>query len=524
MKRKCRFLRYGVLAVSLLLAGSVFAADTRALLSEYVRAFNAADEELYTNAVPNAAAEDFLLKNVPRFTCPDKDIERTYYFRWWTFRKHLRNDLGHWTITEFLPKVSWSGKGNTIVCPAGHHLREGRWLRDPRFVEDDARFWLTDPEATHRWLYSSWLFTGVCGIAAVSGRDELPVELLDAAVAYYRRWERGFVRSGWPTAKTAFMGGDEKGGFLSIDNYEGTEISLGGNGYKPLFTSAMWSEAASIAKVAKAVGRQDLAAEFSAKAEAVRQSLFAQCWNPACAFFTTCATNGQKGAARELHGYAPWYFGVPTEGRDPNWALLDDPQGFAAKFGLTFVERRTPGFALDYTGHTCKWNGPSWPFATSIALTALANDLHARPTSQTSRILFTSLLHQYAAQQSCVRPDGSTVPWIDESLNPDTGEWMTRKMLLARGGKPVERGKDYNHSTFCDLVIGGLVGIVLADDGGLTVDPLCPREWEFFRMDNLRFRGHDVEVVWRRSNGLSVIADGRVVARRPDLGRLFVKF
>lgn len=138
--------------------------------------------------------------------------------------------------------------------------------------------------------------------------------------------------------------------------------------------------------------------------------------------------------------------------------------------------------------------------------------------------MFTSLLHQYAAQQSRVCPDGSTVPWIDENLNPDTGEWMARKMLLARGFKPTERGKDYNHSTFCDLVIGGLVGIVPEDGGGFSVDPLCPSDWDSFRLDNLRFRGHEIEVVWRRPDGLSVIADGRAVACRPDLGRLSVKF
>jgi len=105
--------------------------DTRPILSDYVRRFAADDVELYTNAVPNAAAERFLMRNVPRFACPDKDIERTYYFRWWTFRKHLKKgEEAGWRITEFLPEVSWSGTNNTIVCPAGHHLREGRWLRD----------------------------------------------------------------------------------------------------------------------------------------------------------------------------------------------------------------------------------------------------------------------------------------------------------------------------------------------------------------------------------------------------------
>ncbi len=57
-------------------------------------------------------------------------------------------------------------------------------------------------------------------------------------------------------------------------------------------------------------------------------------------------------------------------------------------------------------------------------------------------------------------------PWIDEDLNPLTGDWIARSRLkiwqngtwsAEKGG--VERGKDYNHSTFCDLVITGLVGL-----------------------------------------------------------------
>ena len=49
-------------------------ADTEALLRDYVRRFNATDEELYANAIPNADAEAWMLANVPRFACPDKDV------------------------------------------------------------------------------------------------------------------------------------------------------------------------------------------------------------------------------------------------------------------------------------------------------------------------------------------------------------------------------------------------------------------------------------------------------------------
>ena len=40
--------------------------------------------------VPNADAADWMAANVPLFDCPDATFEKIYYFRWWTFRKHIK--------------------------------------------------------------------------------------------------------------------------------------------------------------------------------------------------------------------------------------------------------------------------------------------------------------------------------------------------------------------------------------------------------------------------------------------------
>ena len=59
-------------------------------LDSYVDRFNQQDEELYVQYIPNNQAKKFLSENIPLFECPDKNIEEIYYFRWWTFRKHLK--------------------------------------------------------------------------------------------------------------------------------------------------------------------------------------------------------------------------------------------------------------------------------------------------------------------------------------------------------------------------------------------------------------------------------------------------
>ena len=62
----------------------------RRIVAEYCRRFNALDSELYRGDIPNAEAEEFLTEQIPRFDCPDPVFREIWYFRWWSFRKHIR--------------------------------------------------------------------------------------------------------------------------------------------------------------------------------------------------------------------------------------------------------------------------------------------------------------------------------------------------------------------------------------------------------------------------------------------------
>ena len=98
-------------------------------LEEYIQKFNNEDEEVYKQEIDNEHALGWLKDNVPLFECPDPVIEEIYYFRWWTYRKHIKKIPEGYLITEFWPEVPGSGKYNSINCAAGFHIREGRWLR-----------------------------------------------------------------------------------------------------------------------------------------------------------------------------------------------------------------------------------------------------------------------------------------------------------------------------------------------------------------------------------------------------------
>src|SRR5689334_19971096 len=124
----------------------------------YIDTFNKNDYELYKpGEFSNEKAWDFLEKNIPFFDCPDKQLEETYYFRWWTYRKHIRSTPEGHIITEFLPDVYWAGRYNSIACAAAHHFMEGRWLRETSYFEEYAKFWLKGSGTNNVRGYSFWI-------------------------------------------------------------------------------------------------------------------------------------------------------------------------------------------------------------------------------------------------------------------------------------------------------------------------------------------------------------------------------
>ncbi len=233
---------------------------------------------------------------------------------------------------------------------------------------------------------------------------------------------------------------------------------------------------------------------------------------------------------RELLGYVPWCFNLPDAKYSVAWRQLTDPQGFAAPFGLTTAEQRHPDFKIRYDGHECLWNGPVWPFATSQTLTALANLLNDSEQDVVSKRTYFDALSTYARSHRLTLPDGRIVPWIDEDQNPYTGDWIARTCILnmeknkpdiwKRKGGTSDRGKDYNHSTFGDLVISGLVGLRPQADDRVVVNPLVPdRTWEWFCLDRVPYHGRSLTILWdktgkryNRGQGLRVLCDGEEIA------------
>jgi hypothetical protein len=238
-------------------------------LKSYIERFNADDHEVYPTTISNAQTLAFLQANAPVLDCPDLDIEQAYYFRWWTFRKHLRQTTDGWVVTEFLPVVPWAGKHNTINCANGHHIREARWIKDRTYVEDYIRFWF---QKGSRIIYSSWLPEAVWAYCTTLGDYRLAKELLPDLIRHYKGWETG--RLDKPT-----------GLFFQNDSGDGMEGSISGGGYRPTINSYMFANAMAISRIAEMAGQQDTADEYRGKAATLKKLVQEKLWNPEHEFF-----------------------------------------------------------------------------------------------------------------------------------------------------------------------------------------------------------------------------------------------
>ena len=142
---------------------------------------------------------------------------------------------------------------------------------------------------------------------------------------------------------------------------------------------------------------------------------------------------------------------------------------------------------------------------------------------------FMDLLRQYAKQHTEGIAANGVSPWIGEVMHPETGQWLARQLMYGNGNKLRDRGIWYNHSTFIDLILSALFGFRSGGPKRFSITPLAAG-LDWMAVDNLRYHGHDLALVWDRSGrkygkgkGLHVLVGGEVVASSATMGKLEVE-
>lgn len=469
--------------------------------------------------------------NIPLFESSDPKLDAVYYYRWQLFRAHQR-DLGEkgYISTEFMDDVGWQREPYASLNDAtGFHLYEGRWLRDRRYAGDYIDFLYQDGGNDRH--FSEAIADATYARFLVDGDRADAVRHLSAMRHIYGLWDDKFDFTKGLYFIEPLLDATEYT-ISSIDASGGKDGFRGGDSFRPSINAYMFANARAIARLSALSGDAKTAADYDARADRLRTRVEEALWSPKLGHFIDRYKVSNEHVnywepirGRELAGYVPWTFGLPSN--DPRfataWKHLLSPQGLGGPFGMRTVEPSYPHYMQQYryegTAPECQWNGPIWPFQTTQTLTAMANLLRDYRQDVVTRADYLRLLRQYAQ----LHYQGDRLD-LEEDYHPDTG-------------KPIvglARSHHYFHSGFTDLVIAGLVGLRPREDDVLEVDPLVPAgsgpdTLQWFQLQDVPYHGRLVTIRYdadgshyHQGAGLRVLVDGQEVARTAKAERIEV--
>ncbi|KAF9763582.1 hypothetical protein IL306_003057 [Fusarium sp. DS 682] len=218
----------------------------------------------------------------------------------------------------------------------------------------------------------------------------------------------------------------------------------------------------------------ELEDEYRNRAKSLQIALQKHLWDHESKFYKHQARDDNPSSAllgtREIMGYFPWTFNMPCENSQfVAFSQLTDPEGFISKFGPTTAERRN----------------------------------------------YYAMLHRYACTQY---KNGQ--PYVAEAHHPDNDVWIY-------DGR--NHSEDYNHSTFVDNVLAGLIGLRAQPDDTILINPLIPASWEYFAVENAAYHGHSITVLWdgqgsvyNQGKGLRIYVDGQLAGSRRTISPITV--
>lgn len=475
----------------------------------YVDYFNRMEDENIVQAIPNSEANEWMKKNIPLFECPQDNFEEMYYYRWWTLRKHIKKTPIGYVMTEFLVDRPYADKYNMISCALGHHIYESRWLHDPQYLDQYIHAWYRGnngkPMEKLR-KFSSWTADALYHRFLVNNDKKFLIDMLPDLDWEYCSWESDHRL--------------ENGLFWQEDVRDGMEESISGGRKKkyarPTINSYMYGNAQALSKIYLMANNKNLAEKYRLKGDTIKRWVEQQLWNEKHQFFETLREDSLANV-REAIGYLPWYFNLPEDEKfNVAWKQVMDEKGFLAPYGLTTAERRHPLFRKAGCCN-CEWDGAIWPFATAQTMTAMANFMNNYSQNILTDSVYFKLLELYV---ECQYHRGR--PYIGEYLDEVHGYWL-------KGDQ--ERSRYYNHSTFNDLIITGLIGLRPREDNTIEVNPLLPQDkWDWFCLDNVLYHGKILTILWDKNGdhyhqgkGFKILVNGIEIGKSDKLEKMICK-
>ncbi|MGH7790306.1 MAG: MGH1-like glycoside hydrolase domain-containing protein [Candidatus Binatia bacterium] len=432
------------------------------------------------------------------------------------------------------------GFDNPIGFAIPAQLKELTYLRDPAFALSQAENSyrnrapngaVVDPPGSPYWgeTYSHW---SALALAEFNRVHPIPLDrlraLLPAMAADVRAWLSAYDadHDGLPERDMPRVTGYDLD-ILSYWYWSGTKLNQRTEPpamERADFAAFVYGNAVGVAELATAAGDPTLAAEFSTAAARVRSAALQHLWDDETHFFyPQRASDDARAPIRELHGFFPFTTGLaPDDPRyTPALAALVDPDDFWARYPPVITSLR----------HYRDW---TWE------MDGLTRNIAPHPISMGARTALQAIKHYH---QDAVTPahfmelmrryNDLVYPGVhpnDPLWRPNVHEYYSKWEPYAQSPRPKASDISHDfHSMYLSLVVEGVVGLTPRVDEQIELQPMA-LDWPYFLLDGLRYRGHDLTIVWDRPDGqarypgypegFSLYIDGQLAFTRPALGHV----
>ncbi|TJZ62880.1 hypothetical protein FAZ15_00800 [Sphingobacterium olei] len=511
------------------------------------------------NASNNKA---FLQQNIPFFVSSDDAITKVYNYRWWMISKHLKeyedpeDQQKYWVITEFFGVPAWASLSGAITCPAGHQFYDVRWLRDPRFLNSYADYfmkgsasrlnqrengnfltYLSRPESHH---FSSWMIDGVEAFLKIHPNTVWLHDMLPHLEVHQQVWDSLFTVHN-RDSKTAGM-------YKILDLYDGMEFSLSAvlgliesKGAYDIYTHENWRDYylgwGTTDKAAQSVQARQFPKAYRKGYPdyyLVRPSVNAYAYANMRSLSNLYKLDGnvihddavqkkikmyglraqaiQQNVLNVLWNEEDQFFNTYSAGDNP-FGIGDYEARVRESVGYTpWYFNMIP--LQDHHKYEKAWDMFSSPqgFYNNMGMTT-AERQHPYYNEQAYAWNGRGWPFQnsivYKAYANYLRHYKKEILETDKDLLYDyvqklshmhgtaqlnIGEWYIPSDGEAFGGQ-----QDYFHSTFPDIIIEDLLGFKASHEHKFTLEPLLPEnKWDYFFLGNLRYHHHDVDIIWKK--------------------------
>lgn len=461
---------------------------------------------------------------IPYFDCPDRWFKKMWYHRYYILKKNMSETnvgfLKYPTFSEGRWSSSWYA--NTISYGAPHVIREARWLHSKKYYQGYILNFVENinengiyrnfvaPFLLGDGYYTEWITSAIWDSYIVRKDKEFLKKVVEVMAKNVEGWlkefdrDRDFLLEVYDHFAT---GMEWQPSFFFFSGYDIRKQEIL---ERVDLTSYVYGNALATSFALREIGDIERAKKYLEVAEKIKDSLLSNMWERRTHFFYSLrAKDNEKALIKEIVGFYPFYFNLPPlDSKDyvKAWEYLQFDKEFWTSFPPASTAKSCPAYSQttiwgvqknsgeDLERVTvCHWNGPTWPHANSIVISAIANTLRNYKQKYVTRNTLFNLLESFTKVQ--FKDFNFDFPYTAEFYNGETGEWYGHR--------------DYNHSTYNDMIIQYLVGLVPRNDKTIEIDPLIPEnKWDYFCVDNLTYHNHNLTIVWDKPDGKDYYNDG----------------